>query len=41
LATPLVEGMGQSIGTWPPAAGVGMVGDLQLDPTYQWFDDQI
>jgi hypothetical protein len=41
LATPLVEGMGQSIGTWPPAAGVGMIGDWQGNLTYQWFDDRI
>jgi hypothetical protein len=41
LATPLIEGMGQSLGTWPPAAGVGMLGDWQCNPTYQWFDDRI
>lgn len=41
LATPLVEGTGQSLGTWPPAAGVGMLGDWQSSPTYQWFDDRI
>jgi len=41
LATPLIEGMGQSLGSWPPAAGVGMIGDWQSNPTYQWFDDRI
>ena len=41
LATPLIEGMGQSIGTWPPTAGVGMLGDWQSNPTHQWFDDRI
>jgi hypothetical protein len=41
LATPLVEGMGQSLGAWPPAAGVGMIGDWQSNPTYQWFDDRL
>jgi hypothetical protein len=41
LATPLLEGMGQTLGTWPPAAGVGMLGDWQSSPTYQWFDDRI
>ena len=41
LATPLIEGMGQALGTWPPAAGVGMIGDWRGDPTYQWFDDRI
>jgi hypothetical protein len=41
LATPLIEGMGQALETWPPAAGVGMIGDWQGNPTYQWFDDRI
>lgn len=41
LGTPLVEGMGQSLGTWPSAAGVGMLGDFQCNPTYQWFDDRV
>jgi hypothetical protein len=41
LATPLIEGMGQSLGNWPPAAGVGMLGDFQFNPTYQWFDQRI
>ena len=41
LATPILEGMGQSLGSWPPGAGVGMLGDLQWNPTYQWFDDRI
>ncbi len=41
LATPLIEGMGKSLGTWPPAAGVGMLGDAQSSPGYQYFDDRI
>jgi hypothetical protein len=41
LATPLVEGMAQSLGQWPRTAGVGMFGDWQSLPTYQWFDDRI
>ncbi len=40
-ATPLIEGIGQSLGTWPPAAGFGMMGDWQSNPTHQWFDDRI
>jgi hypothetical protein len=40
-ATPLIEGMEQSLGSWPPAAGFGMMGDWQSNPTYQWFDDRI
>ncbi len=41
LATPLIEGVGQSLGNWPSAAGVGMIGDMQGNPTYQWFDDRV
>ncbi len=41
VATPILAGMGQSLGKWPPAAGVGMLGDLQWNPTYQWFNDRI
>lgn len=41
LATPLIEGMSESLGDWPRAAGVGMIGDMQGNPTFQWFDDRI
>ena len=41
MATPLVEGISQAIGPWPPAAGVGMMGSMQWNPTFQWFDDRI
>ena len=40
-ATPLIEGISDSLSEWPRAAGVGMIGDLQGNPTYQWFDDRI
>ncbi len=41
LATPLIEGIGQTIGTWPTVAGVGVFGDLQFNPTYQFFDHEV
>ncbi len=41
LATPLVEGMTESLGEWPAAAGGGMIGDMHFNPTHQWFDDRI
>jgi hypothetical protein len=41
FSTPIIEGMGRSLGSWPPAAGIGMAGDWQTNPTYQWFDDRI
>lgn len=41
MATPLLEGISQAIGTWPATAGVGMMGSMQWNPTFQWFDDRI
>jgi hypothetical protein len=41
MATPLIEGISEALGTWPPAAGVGMTGSMQWNPTFQWFDDTI
>jgi hypothetical protein len=41
MATPLVEGISRTIGSWPAAAGVGMMGSMQWNPTFQWFDDRI
>ncbi len=40
-ATRLIEGMDQSLDSWPSAAGFGMMGDWQCNPTFQWFDDRI
>ena len=41
LATPFLEGMKTSIKKWPSMAGVGMFGDWNWSPTYQWFDNRI
>jgi hypothetical protein len=41
MATPLLEGMGETFESWPPIAGVGMSGGMQWNPTYQWLDDEI
>jgi hypothetical protein len=41
LATPLIEGMGHSLGNWPKTAGVGIMGDMQGNPTCQIFNDQV
>lgn len=41
MATPLLEGMGRSLGTWPRTAGVGMFGDLSFGETHQWYDDRV
>ncbi len=37
----LVEGMTDSMKTWPVAAGIGMIGNIQFNPTHQFFDDQV
>ncbi|MBI4590350.1 MAG: FIST C-terminal domain-containing protein [Candidatus Rokubacteria bacterium] len=41
FATPLLEGLGQALKVWPPAAGIGLVDDIKFNPTYQWFDGRI
>lgn len=42
LATPLIEGMAQSMDDWPPVAGGGLVADAQfVDPAYQLIDGRI
>jgi hypothetical protein len=41
MATPFIEGLSETLVTWPPAAGVGMTGSMQWNPTAQWFDERI
>ena len=41
MAAPLLAGMGEVLGEWPAVAGCGMIGDMQWNPTFQWFDDRI
>lgn len=41
MATPLMQGMSKLISEWPSMAGMGMLGDMQLHPTYQFFDNRI
>jgi len=40
-ATPLIAGMSEVLGEWPAVAGAGLLGDMQFNPVFQWFDDQI
>lgn len=41
LATPLLAGIGEHLKEWPHLAGMGMIGDMQLQPTFQWFEDGV
>lgn len=41
MATPMLEGLAESVGTWPRLAGAGMVGDMQCRETFQWLDDDV
>lgn len=41
MATPLLEGMSRALPNWPRLAGLGMIGDMQLQPTWQFLDDSI
>ena len=37
--TPFLDGMGASMGEWPPAYGARVMGDMRFNPTYQWCGD--
>jgi hypothetical protein len=41
LATPLLAGMTDSLGTWPTTAGGGLMGNLQFSQCFQFVDDRI
>ena len=42
LATPILEGMEQSLSSWPSVAGAGLVADAaMLQPSYLLLDDQV
>jgi hypothetical protein len=41
LATSLIRGMDDALPYWPATAGLGMIGDFQFNPTFQFFDDRV
>jgi hypothetical protein len=41
MATPLIAGLGEVLGSWPPTAGGGLTGDMMWNPTFQFLDDAI
>jgi hypothetical protein len=41
IGTYLIEGMSKSLGSWPAAAGMGMIGNVQFNPTFQYFNDKV
>lgn len=41
MATTILEGISETIGVWPAAAGVGVFGDMQFERSHTWVDDRI
>lgn len=41
VATPLLAGMAENLQAWPATVGVGMLGDMQFNPTYQWVGNDV
>jgi hypothetical protein len=41
MAGPLLAGMGEVLGEWPRTAGGGLMGSMQWNPGFQWFDHRI
>jgi hypothetical protein len=41
IGTYFIDGMTEGLVTWPSAAGCGMIGNMQFNPTYQYFDDRV
>ncbi len=41
MATPLLKAMSAHLDAWPNLAGMGTIGDMQLQPTFQWYDQQV
>jgi hypothetical protein len=41
MGTPLLEGIGASLETWPPVIGMGLHGDPRWKPGLQYFDDRL
>lgn len=41
MATPLLQGLRETIGDWSHVAGCGTMGDMQWNPSFQWFKDSI
>ncbi len=41
MATPLLQGLSKHLTEWPSLAGMGMIGDMQLQPTWQFCGREI
>jgi hypothetical protein len=41
FSTPLLAGLTEALGSWPPAAGMALMGDYQCSPGRQWFDGDV
>jgi hypothetical protein len=42
MGTPIVKGMTDAFGgKWPEAVGIGLLGDMQFNPTHQWYGGKV
>ncbi len=42
MGTPIVRGMSEALnGKWPSSVGIGLLGDMQFNPTYQWYGNEV
>jgi hypothetical protein len=41
MGSPLLEGLGASLGTWPPVIGLGFLGDPRWKPGLQYMGDRL
>lgn len=41
MASPMLRGISEFIESWPAIAGMGVMGDAQFLPSYQWFESKV
>lgn len=41
MASPMLHGISEVIESWPAIAGMGVMGDAQFLPSYQWFESKV
>ncbi len=41
LVAPYLRGLGEALGAWPSAAGLGVIGDFAFNPSWLWAGDAV